>query len=242
VFVDVHSHVVPSGDDGVGSAEEGLELCREAARRGTRVLVATPHVWPHLTLTPAREEELRRVHAAMARDVAAVGLDLQLGFELTPARALLDDDLRRSRLGTIPAVLVELPFTGPLELAERVAEEIEAAALTPVLAHPERADAVIEDPDVTRAYHERGWLLQVNATSLLGRHGADAEEAGWFLVEAGVASLVGSDGHRARRPPFLDEAFAVARNRLGEQANGLFDGSALRALPARRGADLAQRS
>ncbi len=242
MFVDVHSHVVPSGDDGVGSIEEGLELCREAARRGTRVLVATPHVWPHLTLTPAREEEIRRLHAAMARDVAAVGLDLQLGFELTPARTLLDDDLRRYRLGTIPAVLVELPFTGPLDLAERVAEEIEAAELTPVLAHPERADMVIADPGVARAYHERGWLLQVNATSLLGRHGADAEEVGWFLVEAGAADLIGSDGHRARRPPFLDEAFAVARERVGEEANQLFDGSALRALPARRGADLAQRS
>ena len=242
MFVDVHSHVVPSGDDGVGSAEEGLELCREAGRRGTRVLFATPHVWPHLTLTPAREEEVRRVHAAMAREGAAAGLDLQLGFELTPARALLDDDLGRYRLGAIPAVLVEFPFTGPLALTDRVAEEIDAAGLTPVLAHPERAESVIASPETTRAYHERGWLLQVNATSLLGRHGAAAQEAGWFLVETGLADLVASDGHRARRPPFLDKAFAVTRDRLGEEAKGLFDGSALRALPARRGADLAQRS
>ena len=242
MFVDVHSHVVPSGDDGVGSAEEGLELCREAARRGTRVLFATPHVWPHLALTPTREEEIRRVHAAMAREAAAAGLDLQLGFELTPARALLDDDLSRYRLGRIPAVLIELPFTGPLTLAERVAEEIEASDLTPVLAHPERAESVIANPEATRAYHERGWLLQVNATSLLGRHGAAAADAGWFLLEAGLADLVASDGHRARRPPFLDEAFALARERLGEEAKGLFDGSALRRLPARRGADLAQRS
>ena len=242
MFVDVHSHVVPSGDDGVGSAEEELELCHEAGRRGTRVLFATPHVWPHLTLTPAREEEVRRVHAAMAREAAAAGLDLQLGFELTPARALLDDDLGRYRLGAIPAVLVEFPFTGPLALTDRVAEEIDAAGLTPVLAHPERAESVIASPETTRAYHERGWLLQVNATSLLGRHGAAAQEAGWFLVETGLADLVASDGHRARRPPFLDKAFAVTRDRLGEEAKGLFDGSALRALPARRGADLAQRS
>ncbi len=242
MFVDVHSHVVPSGDDGVGSAAEGLDLCREAARRGTRVLFATPHVWPHLPLTPEREEEIRREHAAMAREAAAAGLDLQLGFELTPARALLDDDLDRYRLGAIPAVLMELPFTGPLAVAERVAEEIEAAALTPVLAHPERAESVLANPELTRAYHERGWLLQVNATSLLGRHGDAAEEGGWFLLETGLADVVASDGHRPRRPPFLDEAFAVARERLGEEAMRFFDGSALRALPARRSADLAQRS
>jgi hypothetical protein len=42
-----------------------------------------------------------------------------------------------------------------------------------------------------------------------------------------VATLVASDGHRATRPPYLDEAHALARARMGEAANRLFDGSAL---------------
>ena len=231
MFVDVHSHVVPSGDDGVESVEEGVALCREAARRGTSVLYATPHVWPHLRLTPEREEEIRAAHAAIAPEA---GLHLGLGFELTPAPALLDDDLARYRLGDVPAVLMELPFAGPLGLAERVAEEIEAAGLTPVLAHPERADRVSETPELVREYAERGWLLQVNATSLLGEHGPDPLDVAWFLVESGLAHLVASDGHRDSRPPFLDEAHAAARRRLGEEAaDALFDGSSLARLEAR---------
>src|ERR687887_619596 len=43
-FVDLHSHVVPSGDDGAQSMLEGVELCEAAARHGTRTVFATPHV------------------------------------------------------------------------------------------------------------------------------------------------------------------------------------------------------
>jgi protein-tyrosine phosphatase len=228
VFVDVHSHVIPSGDDGVGSAAEGLDLCRQAAERGTSVLFGTPHVWPHDPMTPNREEAVRAAHARMAPVAATFGLDLKLGFELTPATPLLEQDPRRYRLGGLPAVLMELPFAGPLALAERVAEHIEAAGLTPVIAHPERADAILDEPERAEALAERGWLLQVNGTSLLGHHGSGREALAWRLVEDGLVAVIASDGHRQARPPFLDEAYRAARERIGEEeADALFDGSRL---------------
>ena len=92
VFVDCHSHVVPSGDDGVGTVAEGAVLCREAAKRGTGILYATPHVWPHLPLTAAREKRIREDFADL---VSKADLDVRLGFELTPAPPLLREDLRR---------------------------------------------------------------------------------------------------------------------------------------------------
>ncbi len=231
MFWDVHTHMVPSGDDGVRTEEDGLALCRQATERGTSVLFATPHVWPHFELSAARAEAGRAALARMVPRAAAFGLDLRLGFELTPAPALLEADLRRFRLGDLPAVLMELPFDGPLGLAERVAEQIEAAGLTPVIAHPERADEVIDDPQHARGYAERGWLLQVNGTSLLGRHGRGPHDTGWLLVEDGLVSLMGSDGHRPARPPFLDEAYEAVRARVGEEAAGeLFGGAALQRL------------
>jgi protein-tyrosine phosphatase len=243
VFVDVHSHVIPSGDDGVASVAEGLGLIREAARRGTAILFGTPHVWPHEELTPERERAVRAAHAEMAPVARAFGLELQLGFELTPARTLLEQDPRRYRLGAGNAVLMELPFSGPLILAERLAEHVEAAGLLPVIAHPERAEEVLERPLAAQAFRDRGWLLQVNATSLLGYHGRRCEETGWFLLERGLVDLVASDGHRIARPPFLDDAYAAVRARVGEEtARPLFDGSALGlALVARDRVDLAER-
>jgi protein-tyrosine phosphatase len=240
-FVDVHSHVVPSGDDGARSVEAGLALCLDAARHGTHVLYATPHVWPSLPLPREREEAVRAAHAQMATALAGHGLDLRLGWELTPTERLLDEDPRRYRLGDLPAVLMEVPFHGSLELAERLGEHVAATGLTPIVAHPERAEHVRECPDAVAGLRERGWLIQVNATSLLGAHGVDQEEAAWRLLRKGLADLVASDGHRTSRPPFLDEAHRLARARLGESADALFDGTALAGLVDSDGLDLAQR-
>lgn len=223
-FVDCHSHVVPSDDDGAPSIDEGLALCRSAARHGTGVLFATPHVWPYLTLTPDREAEIR---AAYERMRLHAGLELRLGYELTPARALLEEDPRRYVLGGTDRVLMEVPFSGPADLLFALAEHVEAHDLRPVIAHPERTEAVLDDPLIADELAERGWTLQVNATSLLGRHGPEPEELGWSLVERGLAHLVASDGHRATRPAHLDEAYTLAAERLGERALSLFDGSAL---------------
>jgi protein-tyrosine phosphatase len=242
LFVDVHSHVVPSGDDGVKSPEQGLELCRKAAQWGTRVLFATPHVWPTLTLTAEREAAVREAHADMAPDAARAGLELRLGFELTPTPTLLEEDPRRYRLEGLDAVLMELPFHGSLKLSERLAEHIEAAGLTPVIAHPERSQDVLETPSLAAGLRERGWLLQLNGSSLLGHHGPDIEATAWELIDRGLADLVGSDGHRNKRPPFLADAYRTVRQRVGERADALFDGRALGfELAAGDRVDLAQR-
>jgi protein-tyrosine phosphatase len=223
-FVDVHSHVVPSGDDGAGTVEEARELCRSAAAHGTSILFATPHVWPQLPLTRRREEDVRRAHTAVA---ARAGLELRLGFELTPSRALLAEDPHRYRLGGTQFVLMEVPFTGPADDLWALARHTEEHGLRPVIAHPERTEAGQDDPSLARAFADRGWLVQVNATSLTGSHGPTAERLGWQLVEDGVAALVGSDGHRPARPPHLDGAYALALDRVGADARSLFDGSAL---------------
>jgi protein-tyrosine phosphatase len=231
-FVDCHSHVIPSGDDGAATIQDGIALCHSAAQHGTGILFGTPHVWPYLTLTEEREVEIR---AAYERMRPHAGLELRLGFELTPASPLLDDDPRRYVLEGTDCVLMEVPFSGPPDLLFALAEHVEAAGLRPVIAHPERTEAVLTDPFVADELAARGWMLQVNATSLLGRHGPEPEELGWSLLERGVGRLVASDGHRPTRPAHLDEAYVLAEQRFGERALAWFDGSALgvRATPSR---------
>jgi protein-tyrosine phosphatase len=225
-FVDVHSHVVPSGDDGAQRIIEGRGLCREAARHGTAVLYATPHVWPHLVLTEEREQLVRANFAELTSE--ELGLELRLGFELTPAPPLLEQDLRRYVLDGTNAVLIEVPFTGGERLLVEICELMEEQRLQPVIAHPERTEAVLDKPSLAREFAERGWLLQVNGSSLTGRHGAEIESLAWDLVDESLVGLVGSDGHRGTRPAVLDGAYRAVEARVGEtQARSLFDGSAI---------------
>jgi protein-tyrosine phosphatase len=243
-FVDCHSHVVPSGDDGAKTPAEGLRLCELAAEAGTEVLYATPHVWPHLVLTAEREAAILD---AFERLRERAPLELRLGYELTPSRALLDEDPARFVLEGTRLVLVEVPFSGPADELLALGAHIEAAGLVPLVAHPERTQAVQERPALAHELAERGWPLQVNATSLLGLHRPEAEALGWRLVEEGPAKVVASDGHRETRPPRLDEAYALAAARVGEDAAAplfdgtLFDGAALgirgwRSTPSRAAA------
>jgi protein-tyrosine phosphatase len=225
-FVDIHSHVVPSGDDGVQSVSEGLALGHDAFEHGTRVLYATPHVGPHVP--PLDDDRERRIRQAFRELRDRLPLELRLGFELTPMPSLLDDDPWRYVLEGTEHVLVEIPFVGSAELFLEVGEWVEQAGLTPIVAHPERTEAVLTNPGLADDLAERGWPLQVNATSLLGHHSPDMQRQGWRLVDEALASFVASDGHRATRPMLLDGAYELTRARVGEErASRLFDGSAL---------------
>jgi len=233
-FVDVHSHVVPSGDDGARTIEEGLALCRMALEAGTEILFATPHAhapWDTFPRTSERDALYARSLAQMRAEVAEWGLDLRRGWEVFPteATAFEPDDLA---LEGTRASLVEFPGSW-LELDDAIdvvasgAAAVAAAGLVPVLAHPERCRAVAADPWCVRPLVEDGALLCLNAPSLVGRHGATAERTAWALLDAGLVALAASDAHSVTRPPVLDAAYEEARRRLGDDARRLFDGSAL---------------
>jgi protein-tyrosine phosphatase len=136
---------------------------------------------------------------------------------------------------------VEVPFLGPADDLFALAEHIEASGLIPLVAHPERTEAVRARPSLADELAERGWPLQANSTSLIGRHGAEAEALAWRLIEDGHAKVVASDGHRLTRPARLDDAYELVSERVGEEAAAPFiDGSALgvtsaRSTPSRAG-------
>src|SRR5262245_38877303 len=88
-FVDTHSHMVPSGDDGVRSVDEAVELVAEAGRRGTAVQYATPHA---MRRHPVTAERRRRVLDArrQIRERLAGSVDFRVGWEVTPERWVFD--------------------------------------------------------------------------------------------------------------------------------------------------------
>jgi protein-tyrosine phosphatase len=163
---------------------------------------------------------------------AELGLELRRGWEVFPS-VLRDSDPVSFGLEGTQAVLVEFPghwlaLENDSVLVREAADRIMAADLVPIVAHPERSVGLRHGFEVAADLVESGCLLCPNSDSLLGRNGPAAEQLVRRLLDEGLVALIASDGHRAGRPPRLDEAYDLLLRSYGADfVEPLFDGSAL---------------
>lgn len=243
-IVDIHSHLVPSGDDGVQTIEEGIALLQQAAAHGTKVVYATPHIharWDSYPLTAGRLARYDSAFPVMQARCASFGLELRRGFELFPGALPEGMTVTDAALADSGCVLIEFPgdwcfgfVDEPCQAVWDQAVEAVEAGLLPVLAHPERCAEIWDDPDRVAPFVEQGWPLALNALSLIGQHQPAATRTVWRLLEQGYGDLVASDSHGYHKPPELDDAYRLLEGAFGEErARPMFDGSALVRADAR---------
>jgi protein-tyrosine phosphatase len=96
--------------------------------------------------------------------------------------------------------LVEMPFYGYPDYVEEVLFQLQLRGIRPVLAHPERAEAVQRDPEFLARLVERGMLSQVTAGSVVGHFGGRVERLTQTLLRRGLVHVLASDAHFANGP------------------------------------------
>jgi protein-tyrosine phosphatase len=214
---DLHFHLLPGVDDGPWEMEESVELARAAAAEGTGTVVATPHVrHDYETDIGGLRDRLASVRAAIA--AAGVQLEVRGGGEVGHEMVAR---LRQHQLDALAQgprgarwILVETPFGAIGEDFHAATDELRQRGFGVLLAHPERgADAAVCSAAGLRRELAAGSLAQVNAMSLAGGHGDDAEAAALSFVREGLAAVVASDAHGPTRPP----ALAIARRAMLDQ-------------------------
>jgi tyrosine-protein phosphatase YwqE len=95
-------------------------------------------------------------------------------------------------------LLTELPYTAePVNLQEMLFQII-TGGYQPVLAHPERYFYFHQDPAQYKWLKELGFILQVNLLSLTGYYGKNVAKAARYILDEGLAGLVGTDLHHGR--------------------------------------------
>jgi protein-tyrosine phosphatase len=195
--IDLHSHVLPSVDDGVDSLAEARAIVRAAGAEGVTAIAATPHVRDDYPTTP---EQMERGVGELQADFAAAGIGVEVlhGGEIALDRlaALSREDLQRFTLAQSGRyLLLECPYSGsPLVLAAAV-KALDGAGLTPVIAHPERNAEVQRRPRLVAALVELGALVQITAASVDRRFGRASQAAAEQLLELGLAHVLASDAH-----------------------------------------------
>ena len=115
-------------------------------------------------------------------------------------------------------MLLEFPHdTLPPGALETVKWLLKRSVL-PVIAHPERNKAVINDYKTIKPFVDAGCLLQITAASLQGTFGRSPKAIGKKLLKSGWVSLIASDAHNlSSRPPELEPGRRVAEKIVGER-------------------------
>jgi protein-tyrosine phosphatase len=203
-YADIHFHILPGVDDGPSSMEESVALAAAALADGSRTVIATPHVRTgFLTDVSDLPDRVRELSERLARE--GIGLAVRRGAELGHdmvgrlSQAELDSVAHGPPGGRW--LLVETPFVALGDEFTAATDELRDRGFAVVIAHPERARG--SAGAVLRYELDRGSLLQVNAWSLVGRHGPEAYEKAHELLRAGKVGLIASDAHGGRRQPAL---------------------------------------
>jgi protein-tyrosine phosphatase len=209
-YADIHFHILPGIDDGPSSMDESVALAAAAVADGTRTVVATPHVRSgFLTDVSDLPDRVRELSERLALE--GIGLAVRRGAELGHdmvgrlSQAELDSVAHGPPGGRW--LLVETPFVALDGEFTAATDELRDRGFAVVIAHPERARG---SAAATLRYElDRGSLLQVNAWSLVGRHGPEAYEKAHEMLRAGNVGMIASDAHGGRRQPALTLAVAT---------------------------------
>jgi protein-tyrosine phosphatase len=212
---ELHFHLLPAVDDGPTDDDAAVVLAEAAVKDGTSRVVVTPHVREiNLSRLPDHVERLRGLLAR--RDVP---LEVVRGGEISPddVEALSDSDLEVIAHG--PAgrrwVLLEAPLGPCRPDLEAARVELRRRGFQVLIGHPERSPELRLSQ--LRDQVREGAVLQINAPSLVGRHGTRANRSALELVSSGLPFVLASDAHRLSRPPMLSEG-ALALERAGVDA------------------------
>ena len=193
-MIDLHSHLLPGLDDGPADDAGSIALAREVAAAGVTVIAATPHL--RADFPDVRVEEIEARAEALREQLRAAGIALDVvaagEVDVLWAQRASDEMLRAASYGGRGTdLLVETPY-GPLpEMFEDLLFRIQVRGFRVLLAHPERNDSFQRDPARLERIVERGVLVQLTASSVVGS--ARARRLSQRLIEAG--------GARDRRRP-----------------------------------------
>ncbi len=205
-YTDLHCHILPGLDDGAGDLSVSLSIARNAVSAGAKRIVATPHFMQGV-FEPS-PDDIRREAGVLRARLLEEGLDLEIvdGCEVYLSDSLCEDFTQGKVLpiGGSRCLLIELPSVSLPPGAFDLLFRLRVLGAGVILAHPERNIDLRRDRSRVREMVETGFLLQVNAGSLVGVYGKDAAAFAGDLFKEGLVHFIGSDAHSGRSAALRD--------------------------------------
>ena len=211
-MTDIHTHILPGLDDGAEDYYDSLEMAAMAYENGTTQIVATPHCNIPGVYGNYFGEEYIETFQKTCGVIEREGIPVRLmpGMEVFATIDLpqLLTEGKVMPLNQTRYVLMEFDFGEDPEFADEILRRVAQVGAWPVIAHVERYAFVQEEPQIISRWIARGYVVQVNKGSFLGRFGRRALQTAYRLLNHNLISVVASDAHSpVRRTTCMADAY-----------------------------------
>jgi protein-tyrosine phosphatase len=222
-MIDLHCHLLPGIDDGPKNQQDSLELAQIASVNGITHAVVTPHI-----ISGRYENTLNSIAAAFSafsRLIKQKNIPLQVGFaaevRIDPVIKKMVETNSVPFLGEVDGfniILLEFPHEtlppGSIEMVEWLLKR----NIRPMIAHPERNQAVIRKIGNIEPFVKTGCLLQITSGSLSGVFGNGPVKTAKKLLKNGWVNVIASDAHnKLKRKPEIEPGRKIAEKIVGEK-------------------------
>jgi tyrosine-protein phosphatase YwqE len=210
LLVDLHSHLLPSLDDGVKTFEEAEEIILYFQKLGYRKLITTPHIMSDTYRNTAGGIRQKLVKLQEYLKDKKISIEIEAAAEY-----YLDEHLYRLLQSDQPLMtfgnkylLFETNFiTEPFILKEFIFSAT-TKGYKLIFAHPERYLYLHNNLSKAQDLIDRGVLFQINISSITGYYSKPVQQMANKLIERGWVHLLGSDCHHLQHVKLIEEALS----------------------------------
>lgn len=195
-MIDVHSHILPSIDDGSKDIETSLSMLKECANQGVTDVILTPHYRGDFR---AEKAELigcfNQLKLAVKNENISVNLYLGQEFYIEKD---YKKQIKEGKAVTVcdgKYILIELDYQSCADVTE-IVYELTTMGYIPIVAHIERYGYI--DVDTAYEIKDLGGLIQVNADSIVDKRKKQYLKKVKKLIKLGLVDFVAGDYHQNR--------------------------------------------
>ena len=205
-MIDFHNHILPNVDDGSKSLEMSLNMLREAERQGITDVINTVHFQhPKVEGMDISFERITQAIENLQKSAIENNINVKIhnGAEVFYLPNLVEiSENPLTTIGNGKYMLIEFPTHILPQGFEDEFYRLQLNGITPIVAHPERYNAIQNDCTIIDSWIERGYVIQVDAGSLLGQFGKVCLETAESLLKSSSIHLIGSDAHNDSKRNF----------------------------------------
>ena len=204
-MIDIHNHILMDIDDGPQSINAMIDLLNQAKSEGINNIVVTPH-----HLHPKYNNNIQLVKEEIKalkqnKDVQKLNINFYAGQEIRVTEKIIDDINNGNIEGINNSnyLLLEFPSSEVPHYTQRLFYELQTMGYIPIIAHPERNKAIVQNLDLLYELINGGALSQLTTSSLLGNFGSNVRRASLKIIDNNLAHFIASDAHSATTRPFV---------------------------------------